>query len=128
MPLPPEHLQDVERRLRTARDELAAALHARLDGDAPDIAPATHIEQNEDRAQAEMISHNEEHFAGHESDLLHQIDAALGRLEAGSYGICMSCGREIAQARLLATPTVQTCIECQEQIEKDEHRGRGPTM
>ena len=62
-----------------------------------------------------------------------QIDVALGRLESGAYGICVSCGCDTPQPRLVATPTVQTCIACQEriekeQIEKDQHTGRGPTM
>jgi RNA polymerase-binding transcription factor DksA len=75
-----------------------------------------------------MISHDEEHFAEHESNLLQAIDVALGRLETGGYGVCVSCGQDIPEARLLATPTVQTCIACQEQIEKEQGTGRGPTM
>jgi len=75
-----------------------------------------------------MLSHNEEHLAEHESNLLAEIDAALGRLEAGGYGICARCGIEIPEARLVATPTVQTCIGCQEEIEREQHTGRGPSM
>jgi DnaK suppressor protein len=75
-----------------------------------------------------MISHNEEHFADQETAHLHAIDVALGRLESGGYGICVECGREIAEARLLATPTVQTCIQCQELLEKEQRRGAGPAI
>jgi RNA polymerase-binding transcription factor DksA len=67
-------------------------------------------------------------LAEHETNLLHDIDAALGRLESGGYGICVSCGRDIPEARLLATPTVRTCIACQERIEKEQRTGRGPSM
>ena len=56
------------------------------------------------------------------------VDAAIGRLENGGYGICVSCGCDIPEERLLATPTVQTCIQCQERIEQEEGTGRGPTM
>jgi DnaK suppressor protein len=128
MPLTPELSEQVGARLRKTRDELAAAVRGRVNGDAPTIAPGTYTDEDEDRPQAEMLSHNEEHIADHESALLHEVDLALGRLEAGGFGICASCGREIGQARLLATPTVQTCIECQTRIEKEEHRGRGPSM
>jgi RNA polymerase-binding transcription factor DksA len=40
----------------------------------------------------------------------------------------VSCGQDIPEARLLATPTVETCIPCQERIEKEQGAGRGPTM
>jgi RNA polymerase-binding protein DksA len=128
MPLTPELHAEVDRRLRKSRDDLLASVRGRINGDAPEIAPATHTFENEDKPQAEMISHNEEHLADHETALLHEIDAALGRLESGGYGICARCGNEIAEARLLATPTVQTCISCQQEIEQEQHRGRGPSM
>jgi DnaK suppressor protein len=128
MPLTPELSEQVGQRLRQTRDDLTAAIRERINGDAPTIAPGTYTAENEDRPQAEMLSHNEEHLADHETALLHEVDSALGRLETGGFGICVSCGREIAEARLLATPTVQTCIECQTRIEKEQHTGRGPSM
>jgi DnaK suppressor protein len=125
MPLSAELHKEIERRLNQMRAESLAAVHSRIDGDTPDIGPGTHTGENEDRPQAEMISHNEEHFADHETAILHDIDVALGRLESGGYGICVECGREIGEQRLLATPTVQTCIECQEMLEKERMRATG---
>ena len=124
---------EVTRRLQQSREEALATVRAHTgldpDGDEPPaISPRAHLAQNDDAPTAEMIAHDEEHFAEHETDLLHAIDAALGRLEAGSYGICISCGCEIPEQRLLATPTVETCVPCQERIEKEEGSGRGPTM
>lgn len=43
---------------------------------------------------------------------LAEIDAALDRLAAGTYGVCVRCGRPIGQARLEARPTARHCIEC----------------
>ncbi len=43
---------------------------------------------------------------------LAEIDAALERLDSGTYGRCESCGALIADGRLLARPTARTCIEC----------------
>lgn len=40
------------------------------------------------------------------------IDAALQRINNGSYGVCIKCGEEIAEARLRVAPTVTTCIGC----------------
>jgi DnaK suppressor protein len=45
-------------------------------------------------------------------DHLAEIEAALQRLEAGSYGTCERCGRPIAPERLEARPVARTCITC----------------
>ncbi|MCW2841828.1 MAG: DNA-binding protein [Aeromicrobium sp.] len=45
-------------------------------------------------------------------DRLDQIDAAVRRVEDGTYGTCASCGRPIAPARLDARPVAGTCIAC----------------
>jgi DnaK suppressor protein len=43
---------------------------------------------------------------------LDDVDAALARRAAGTYGTCESCGRPIAAARLQARPAARTCIDC----------------
>lgn len=45
-------------------------------------------------------------------DRLSEIDAAIGRLNAGVYGVCENCGQPIATDRLEARPVARTCIEC----------------
>ncbi len=40
------------------------------------------------------------------------IDAALGRVEAGTYGMCESCGNPIPEARLEALPEATLCVAC----------------
>jgi DnaK suppressor protein len=40
------------------------------------------------------------------------IDAALRRIDEGEFGYCLKCGDEIAEARLLHSPSVTTCIQC----------------
>lgn len=42
------------------------------------------------------------------------IDAALKRLEAGNYGICISCGEDISPQRLEARPASAECVDCAE--------------
>jgi DnaK suppressor protein len=44
--------------------------------------------------------------------LLQEIDAALERVDAGSYGRCERCGAEIDAARLDALPWAAKCIDC----------------
>ena len=131
MPLSPSLTEELGKRLRQSREDLLAAVRARTagaEGEPPQISPAAHQAQADDAPEAEMISHDQQHLADHESAQLREIDAALARLESGAIGMCVSCGCEIPEARLLATPTAQTCIVCQERIEKERHTGRGPTM
>ncbi len=48
-----------------------------------------------------------------------QIDDTLGRLEEGTYGVCESCGLEIAEERLRAMPFTRLCRDCQQDEEKE---------
>ncbi len=50
--------------------------------------------------------------------LLSKIDAALERVEKGTYGICLGTGRPIGKARLEARPWTRYCIEYARMIEK----------
>src|SRR5436190_10497935 len=45
-------------------------------------------------------------------DTLQDIDAALGKIDEGTYGLCESCGAPIAEARLEAMPAARLCIAC----------------
>jgi RNA polymerase-binding protein DksA len=47
---------------------------------------------------------------------LDEINAAMARLEDGSYGVCASCGRSIPLARLRARPQATRCIGCAESL------------
>lgn len=45
-------------------------------------------------------------------DLLHKVEHALARIDAGDYGICESCGNDIPVARLDALPYATLCVNC----------------
>jgi RNA polymerase-binding transcription factor DksA len=49
---------------------------------------------------------------------LDEIDAALLRLDDGSYGICTACGEPIASERLEAVPAAAMCMPCQQDHER----------
>ena len=51
---------------------------------------------------------------------LADVEAALGRVKAGTYGECVDCGEGIAPARLRAYPAATRCIDCQGALEKRE--------
>ncbi len=42
-----------------------------------------------------------------------EVDAALARIDAGTFGRCTACGGPIAEARLDALPWAALCIDCQ---------------
>jgi RNA polymerase-binding protein DksA len=71
-------------------------------------AAASHVfEQQRDLA---LRDHNRQHLA--------EIDAALARLDAGSYGTCTSCGNPIHPDRLEALPWTPLCIDCSRSVRR----------
>lgn len=47
---------------------------------------------------------------------LQQVDAALARMDAGTYGVCANCGRSIPVARLRVRPFAELCVPCAEKL------------
>jgi len=70
--------------------------------------------QDQHLADAATAMHDREldyGLADNERELLGGIEAALGRIEAGTYGICTRCGRPIGEERLEALPWASLCID-----------------
>ena len=57
-------------------------------------------------------------MASAEQRTLYEIDEALKRIEEGTYGDCLLCGKKISPQRLKAVPYASFCISCQEEEEK----------
>ena len=55
-----------------------------------------------------------------EQDALYEIEEALKRVDAGTYGVCEMSGKPIPHARLEAIPFARFTVECQTQIEKQK--------
>jgi DnaK suppressor protein len=51
-------------------------------------------------------------FASRQSSFLQTIEAAIDRLAAGTYGICIQCGGPIHEVRLKVVPTAKLCRNC----------------
>jgi DnaK suppressor protein len=64
-----------------------------------------------DRELDYTLEENSEH-------VLAEIDAALTRIEEGTYGICTNCGKPIPVERLEALPWATLCIDCQRERER----------
>ena len=65
--------------------------------------------------QQQMALANQQQAA----ELLQRIEFALRRIDDGSYGSCLDCGEDIAEARLQAQPWASLCIDCQSARESD---------
>lgn len=57
-----------------------------------------------------------------EREMLAQVDRALARIEAGTYGICESCQEPIGKMRVMAFPRATLCLSCKQKAEKDVSR------
>jgi RNA polymerase-binding transcription factor len=62
------------------------------------------------------------------AETLALIDNALARLDAGLYGHCDSCGRDIASSRLRAQPFAVRCRDCEALNEAGRERERTPSV
>ena len=58
------------------------------------------------------------------AETVRRIDAALGRLEAGTYGSCVECAKEIAERRLRALPFAVRCQACEAKHEEGHARSQ----
>lgn len=75
----------------------------------------------QDIADRAASSYNKEFLfsqSNNDRQLLQLVESALGRIREGSFGECISCGKEINPKRLEAVPWTQHCIECQEKLEQ----------
>jgi len=55
-----------------------------------------------------------------EEKLLKKIEAALARIQEGTYGTCEDCGEKIDVKRLIARPVTTLCIDCKSRQEAEE--------
>jgi DnaK suppressor protein len=106
-------LAEIEQTLRAMRVDAVEAIRARLDepgGDQPRSLGS--LLGAGDQAVEDMLTDNEIALIRHELAALHEIDAALRRIEFDVGGICLACGAPIPFARLRAMPTATTCMAC----------------
>ena len=71
-----------------------------------------------DEAVADTIVDTDNAVIGLHLQKAKDLNAALDRIQAGAYGICIDCNDSIGFERLLAYPTAKRCISCQQLHEK----------
>jgi len=82
-------------------------------------ASAEHFGGQKEDSRAQLETERELEFTldARENAELDAVDAALKRIENGSYGVCTDCGTDIPAARLHAAPETPRCIACQDKYE-----------
>jgi DnaK suppressor protein len=125
---PRRRVNELKKILEDRRRELAQDVQGRIRGArAEDVTQRQSVDQGE---VSELDTQDEIEFAllQMKTDTLNRIDAALHRLDEGSYGNCVQCGDEIAEARLRALPFAVRCKGCEEALETDEEHQRYVTQ
>jgi DnaK suppressor protein len=117
-------LDAFKKRLETRQQELRRTVsRTQADGRSADEDTAQDIA---DRAASSYTKEFLFSQSNNDRQLLQMVDGALARIREGSFGECISCGREINAKRLEAVPWTRHCIECQEKLEQgqlEEARG-----
>lgn len=103
--------QAMLQQLQEMREEYATRAE-KLRRDLSQAYPSDSAEQAQARENDEVM----EALLAESSDLLAQVDAAIERYQAGTYGLCIQCGEKISDARLQALPMAEACIDCADQL------------
>ncbi|MDH5613221.1 MAG: TraR/DksA family transcriptional regulator [Gammaproteobacteria bacterium] len=107
-----ESFDKVKKQLQSLRDEYMHRIDA--------IEVETHHKETpveKDFAEQATQSENDDVLTALDDEaqrMIMQIDAALLRIDKGTYDICQSCGESISHKRLEAIPFTSLCINCAE--------------
>jgi len=113
-----EELQEIKELLRDMKKRIMTDLDARIktsglsdEREIGDIFDDADMEQN--REFNLMLSNREK-------EKVEQLDAAIERIDEGSYGICEDCEENIPMGRLKALPFTTLCVKCKSRREAEE--------
>ena len=107
-----EERKRVEHALATLRDQ-----HPGSPDEEVEELPATSDNHLAETAAATLGREIDFTLGENSGHVLVDIDAALKRIDDGTYGTCVSCGNEIPLGRLEAHPAASLCIDCKRQAE-----------
>lgn len=113
-------IRDIRKELEEEADGLRADLATAAAEIAERLTDAV-SDAGDDQADAGAKAFEREHelaITQNAQDLLIQTERALLRIDAGTYGVCESCGKPIGKARLLAFPRATLCVRCKQREER----------
>jgi RNA polymerase-binding protein DksA len=130
MSLTSEQLRELKQTLTQRRESLESEAHADASKARGDVYSETAgpVADAGDEATADVISDVENAELSRDLNELREIDSALGRIAAGSYGTCIECRRGIDLERLRRQPTALRCFDCQSVFEKTFLQPNKPTL
>lgn len=99
----------VRAQLEEERDRLRERLHELTPGVDSELA---FDDGFADTSQVTAERGEIEALVGSLTESLHEVEDALAKIDAGTYGTCEGCGQQIADARLEAKPAARLCITC----------------
>ena len=115
-----EEIAEVEADLRAEVDRLRADV-ASADQALGDLLRDAGTGAGDDQADTSSKNFEREHemsIVNNARDMLSQSERALGRIAAGTYGECESCGEGVGKARLQVFPRATLCRDCKEKQER----------
>jgi len=107
--------------LNNLRHELAQAVGQLADADEIDSPGTGYTNHQADHATIVFDQTVNASTLSAAKARLRQVEEALARYDAGTYGVCVECGNEIDIARLEAIPYTPLCLRCAET--RDYHAG-----
>jgi RNA polymerase-binding protein DksA len=113
-------LATVRKELSTELADMRAA-YERSMRDLNDLQRSSTDGAGDDQADAGSKTferEQEQSIAANRLDLLSQIQRAVERIDAGTYGFCESCGKPIPKARLKAFPSATLDVACKQREER----------
>lgn len=115
-----EELDHFSRLLAARRQHLLEEIRAALarSGNESYAELVAGVGDTGDAANADLLSDITNAEVHRDVAEVRDIDAAQGRIAAGTYGVCIECGRPIGKERLQAYPTAKRCLEDQRHREK----------
>ncbi len=121
--------EEARTRLLTERARIEALRMAagRLTADAQEATERelSSAEQHPSELASETIGLELDQSVQKHAELeLAELEAAVKRVDSGSYGNCEACGKPISEARLEAIPTARLCIEDQSKQDRGRRNGR----
>ena len=109
-----EARQSLEQMLREL-DSTTSTLEGEGAGDSGELS---HADQHPGDTASELTdADNQNALLENTADQRKQVEAALARIEDGSYGTCVDCGQSIPDARLEVRPEAARCVADQEKYE-----------
>jgi DnaK suppressor protein len=81
------------------------------------------LETSPDELDRIQHAHERDYAIGNlerNSERLREVQTAIRRIDAGTFGICVECEENISSKRLAAVPWASSCIVCQEALDRGQ--------